>query len=250
MLRLFGGEDLLAPELPAQRVSGALEPRGHAEIFKRATLSEPCLMQLRGDRVSHSGLTAQYAATRQDGTEEAMRCVQSKAALALPLMSGKNGPRGRRSPCPEWWVEEANARMKRRGITRKQLARALSRNPFPISEMMIIRCLHSDPEERVPTIEALEAISDALGIPRPVIVANTLAQALELQAAVSFDAIDAERLRIKSEIERAEDLQPVPGSVVDGRDGRTTRHVGKVDVGRARAAVPRSPAVRRTPRSR
>ncbi len=175
--------------------------------------------------------------------------MQHNFALAFGFMPRKKGPRGRRSPCPEWWVTEANRRLAVRGVTKKQLAKRLSANAFPISEMMVLRCLHEDEAERIPTIEALDAISDALGMPRPVVVADTLAQALELHAVVAFGAADADRLRISTEVDRHEDLQSTQRSGVDGSDGRKTRN-SEVDEGRTRAPKHRPATIRRVARTR
>jgi len=160
------------------------------------------------------------------------------------------GEKGWRSPLPNWWVEEANDRLRRRELDKKTFAHALKARGAHVSEMMVLRALHPDPQRRVVTIETLDAISDALGMPRPVVVAVTYAQALELQAAVSFNAADAERLRISAEVDREQGLQSSSRSGVDGSDGRTARHVGQMDEGRTRSVATRSPKIRRAPRAR
>src|ERR1043166_4418658 len=91
------------------------------------------------------------------------------------------GEKGWRSPLPQWWVEEANKRLARRQLEKKTFARALTAQGRAVSEMMVLRALHPNPDKRVATIETLDAISDALNMPRPVVVAATYADALELQ---------------------------------------------------------------------
>lgn len=159
------------------------------------------------------------------------------------------GEKGWRSPLPHWWVDEANDRLKRRGLDKKQLARALHGKGHNVSEMMVLRALHPIEAKRLATLETLDAISDALGMPRPVVVAATFAQALELQAAVAFDAAAAARLRIESEIEHAALLQRATRSVVDGGDGRK-RFSRDVDENRSGSLSAGPKTVRRAPRAR
>lgn len=156
------------------------------------------------------------------------------------------GEKGWRSPLPEWWVDEANERLRRRGIDKKTLARSLQGRGHAVSEMMVLRALHPDPIKRIATIETIDAISDALGIPRPVVVAGSFADALELQRTVSFSAADAERLRISAEV----DLQARGESAPHGSDARATGTVTAVDDGRARAVSTRPAKTRRAPRAR
>jgi hypothetical protein len=160
------------------------------------------------------------------------------------------GEKGWRSPLPEWWVAEANDRLARRQLEKKTFARALTAQGHAVSEMMVLRALHPNPSKRVATIETLDAISDALNMPRPVVVAATYADALELQRTVSFGAADAERLRISAAVDRENELRSAGKPVVDGGDGRATRNAGAVDAGRAKVDE-RGPAkVRRAPRTR
>jgi hypothetical protein len=158
------------------------------------------------------------------------------------------GEKGWRSPLPGWWVDEANDRLLRRGVDKKTLARALSSRGRGVSEMMVLRALHPDPEKRVATIETLDEISDALGLPRPVVVAATYSDALELQRTVSFSAADAERIRITAAVDSENDLRPA-GKPVDVGDD-TTKGSGSVDAGRPQAAGHRPPKIRRAPRPR
>ena len=151
---------------------------------------------------------------------------------------------------PDWWVIEARGRLKRRSIDIKVLAGALKKSGQSISEMMVLRALHRNVKKRVASIETLEAVSDALGIPRPIVVAHSLAEALEIQSAVAFSAADATRLQIESEIARSEPLPYSGESDFDGDDGRNKRTTEAVVGGGARIARGRSPAVRGTPRSR
>ncbi len=157
---------------------------------------------------------AQYAAVRQAVYATVLHCVQHKGALPLWEMAGKSGQRGRRSPCPAWWVEEANRRLRLRGVTKKQLANALMGKGVPISEMMVLRCLFDDEARRIPTIEAIAAISDALNIPRPVVVAESIEQAREIESAIDFSLADAKQLTIGTSARlasKAEDARaPLP----------------------------------------
>jgi hypothetical protein len=174
-----------------------------------------------------------------------MRCVQSKFALAFGSMARASGPRGSRSPCPEWRVTEANRRLAQHGLTKKRLAKALAAHG--ISEMMVLRCLHEDPRRRVPTIEAITHISRALGIPMPVFVARSMEESRAIEAAVAFSELDAKTLAIATDVSD------------DGRDGDTDeeqgaavqhRNTATMDGRRPRAPAARPQAVRRAPRSR
>lgn len=164
------------------------------------------------------------------------------------------GEKGWRSPLPDWWVSRANDRIRRRGIDKKGLAKALEGSGRAVSEMMVIRALHPIESKRVATLETLDAISDALALPRPVVVAATYEQALELQATVAFDAVarDAHALAAEVEAEAAErlPLQSGSGSGVSRRDGRTTRDVEAVERGGQQAGADRPEKARRAPRAR
>lgn len=148
------------------------------------------------------------------------------------------GQKGWRSPHPRWWVDEANARLSKRALDKKALAAALRKGGRPISEMMVLRALHPVEAKRVATIETLDAISDALGMPRPIVVAATFEQALELQATISFSAVDADRLRIAAEVDRQQALRDDPKEWSAERDGRRSRNPGTMAVGRARTEKP------------
>lgn len=158
------------------------------------------------------------------------------------------GDKGWRSPVPDWWVERARERLGRRQLTLKTLAQALAAHGIAVSEMMVIRALHEDPTRRVATLETLNAISDALGLPRPIVVADSFELALELQSAVAFRAADADAIRIRAEVERERGLRPDGGSVPPGRNGRTT--ADEVADSRAKTARSRPPALPRAPRAR
>ncbi|HZJ63924.1 MAG TPA: hypothetical protein VFD36_10445 [Kofleriaceae bacterium] len=147
-------------------------------------------------------------------------------------------------------MDEANERLKRRRLEKKTFARGLAKAGHAVSEMMVLRALHPDAKKRIATIETLDVISDALGLPRPVVVADSLSQALELQAVLSFNAADADRLRLSAEIDHELGLQAGARSGVDGSDGRTTRSPRAVDDGRAAASSARSEATRRPARAR
>jgi hypothetical protein len=142
-----------------------------------------------------------------------------------------------------------------RGVTKKKLARALIAHGRKISEMMVIRCLLDDDKERIPTIEAIDAISDALGIPRPVVVAESFEQAREIEAAVRFSIADADAMALAASVGRAaqvsdtEHLSAAATPINKPVDGRTTtaRNAKTLVVGRSPPAVLRSKPVRRAP---
>lgn len=179
------------------------------------------------------------------GDADRLHCVQSNAALMFASMVA----RGSRSPCPEWWVTEANRRLAHRGLTKKQLAKAFASKGLQVSEMMVLRCLHDDPRRRVPTIEAIAHISDALGIPRPVVVAASIDQARELNAVVAFSELDAKALAIAADVSD-DRSNGVTDEGSDTAQRRNTRNAAPVDGRGPRAPKTRPEAVRRAPRSR
>lgn len=160
------------------------------------------------------------------------------------------GEKGWRSPVQQWWVDEANDRLLRRGVDKKTLARSLIARGHGVSEMMVLRALHPIAEKRVATLETLDAISDALGLPRPVVVAATYSDALELQRTVSFSAADAERIRITAAVDRENDFRPSGKPVDVDDDDRKSKGSGSLDDSRTQAAGNRSAKIRRTPRAR
>lgn len=160
------------------------------------------------------------------------------------------GDKGWRSPLPNWWVDEANDRLKRRRLDKKALAHRLAGGARPISEMMVLRALHPQPAKRVATLETIEAISDVLGIPRPIVVARTLREALELHATMAFDAADADRLRIAAEVDRENALRREVEPAYRETHGRTTKPDGAMEDGGARAERSRPQTPRLTPRAR
>lgn len=160
------------------------------------------------------------------------------------------GKKGWRSPVPDWWVAEGRERLGRRGLDKKTFALGLRGDGHPISEMMVLRALHRNPAKRIVTIETLNIISDELKMPRPVVVAQSFADALELQRTVSFNAADAERLRISAEVDREKALRSRETPVGDGSDGGTARNPGEVDDGGPRAVGSGPSKTRRAPRAR
>lgn len=159
-------------------------------------------------------------------------------------MARNQSSRGSRSPCPEWWVAEANLRLERAGRTKRTLARALAAQG--ISEMMVLRCLHENPVKRVATTEAIAAISDALRIPRPVVVAASIEQARDLEALLALGEIDTRALALDDET--SDDRRDARSH--EERDGRGTSDAETVDRSRARPPSLRSPTVRRPSRAR
>jgi hypothetical protein len=154
-------------------------------------------------------------------------------------------------------VIEVNRRLAHHKTTKKTLARALEQKGLGISEMMVIRCLHEDPERRIPTVEAIAAISAAVGIPRPVFVARSIEQARELEAVIAFGELDAKALAIASGVGddggNGGDGKRVPEAEQDGAaQGRGPGRAATATMGgrgqRVEAARPQ--AVRRTPRTR
>jgi hypothetical protein len=128
---------------------------------------------------------------------------------------------------------------------KKALAQALRAKGLNISESMVVRCLLEDERRRIPTIEAIDAISAALGIPRPVIVAESIEQARELEAAVAFSEADAKMLALAAEVADQGD----DGAQTRNSGGTRTEHAAAVAGRGARASAARSRAVRRPPRA-
>ncbi len=88
--------------------------------------------------------------------------------------------RGQSVPPPLWWIREVNAHLKTKKISQAKLAADLADKGITIN--MVQRCL-STKGRRVTTIIALEAISDHLGFPRPVVFARSHAEALAIHGA-------------------------------------------------------------------
>jgi hypothetical protein len=154
------------------------------------------------------------------------------------------GKKGWRSPHPEWWIDEARRQLKLRGHDIKTLAVTLG-----LEYTKVLRALHRDPEERTVTIETLNAISDELGIPRPIVVAASIDDAIELRRRTLAKAADGVRRSVKGEILREYPLREEALSGSDGSDGRKTT-AGPVVKGRDRVAAVRPGSVRGTPRAR
>lgn len=160
------------------------------------------------------------------------------------------GERGWRSPLPKWWVDAVHAELARRQLDKKQLARQFAAAGIRVSEMMVLRALHPDPTKRIATLETIEAISDAMLLPRPIVVAETQAQALELHRAIAFSDADAERLRIGSLLRDGKRSQSGADLFDEGSDGRTSRITGTLEAGGPRPPGARPKAVRGTSRAR
>jgi hypothetical protein len=110
-------------------------------------------------------------------------------------MAAKKGPRGRSVPCPDWWVQAVRAHLgKERTI--KALAKELDPKGDRISETMVVRCIHEDPDKRLSTLEVIEAISDHLGLPSCVVIARDQAEALAIRGAVALRKADADLVKI------------------------------------------------------
>jgi len=85
--------------------------------------------------------------------------------------------RGRTVPVPQWWTDRANAEIASRGIKRQDLA-----EKFGVEPSAITRCLKDEGDkDRVTTLELVAALSEELGIPQPVFIPATEAEALVLQ---------------------------------------------------------------------
>lgn len=142
-------------------------------------------------------------------------------------------------------------------MDRKQFALRLEAAVRDVSYEKVLRALHPKMAKRIATLETLYAMSDALGVPRPVIVAASLDQAVELRSIVDLDAADAAIVAFAADADyEASSEKPTGGlratqrSSVDGRDGRTTRAVGAVESRRPRTEDQRPPSLRRAARTR
>lgn len=87
--------------------------------------------------------------------------------------------------------------------------------------MMVIRCLHLDESKRIGTIEAIEAISDHLGIVRCVFIAHDELEAMALQAAVLLRQADVDRMKISAGV--AEKTKERQGAGLYTEHGSSTR---------------------------
>lgn len=83
-------------------------------------------------------------------------------------------------------------------MTLKDLAALFAKEGKPISEMMVIRCLHEDETKRIATIDAIEAISQHFGIPSCVVIAENMTEALAIHGALALRRADADRARLTS----------------------------------------------------
>lgn len=83
------------------------------------------------------------------------------------------GKRNSSIPCPLWWRELAEARRIERGLSQKQLI-ALCGWPEQAGSSKMSRALRGE----VTTIETVETIARALGIPRPFVTFDNEEDAL------------------------------------------------------------------------
>lgn len=154
------------------------------------------------------------------------------------------GQKGWRSPQPQWWVDEARRQLKIQNKSIDDVAAVLQMDPT-----MVTRALHRDPDRRVATLETLDAISDELRMPRPIVVATSLDLALKLQRLTLSNAVDGAIKSTKGEILRDAPLREESLSRSDGVDGRKTT-AGSVVASRDRVAAVRPGSIRRNPRAR
>lgn len=99
------------------------------------------------------------------------------------------GPRNHPIPVPSWWSELARGAVADRRLTQPALAQLLTRYlERPPSQPQISRVLAGD----LTTLEMVEAVSAALGIPAPVFIATSRLEAV---------AILQERLRYQQHME-------------------------------------------------
>lgn len=115
----------------------------------------------------------------------------------MPIVTRHTGPRFSRAPCPPWWVDAVIKKLDvELEITRKELAARLRVKGLNLSEAKILRCIHPDEQKRIPTLAAMDAISDELSLPRPVVMADSETIALALQGTVLLARGDADRMKI------------------------------------------------------
>jgi len=88
-------------------------------------------------------------------------------------------------------------------VTIKDMSRDLVSTGQGISETMAIRCLHRDESKRLGTIEAIEAISDYLGLPSCVAIAESMLEAIAFHGAIQLVQAESDRVKISNATGRA-----------------------------------------------
>lgn len=143
-------------------------------------------------------------------------------------------------------------RLTDRELTLKGLAKAITAKGTELSEFQVIRCLHPDEKRRIPTLEAVQAISDYLQLPRPVVVADSELEALAIQGALLLRDVDSDQRKVSvrlptSPTHRQTKIVDAPDA---SREGESEAIGGAVGRGGSKASSLRSRSVRSSSRAR
>lgn len=155
-------------------------------------------------------------------------------------------------PCPEWWLKAARAKLAERGMTKRELSKRLIADGDLITEIMVIRCLHDEESKRVTTLEAVEAISDFLVIPHPVVIARNQAEALALHGTVAMFQVDVDQVKIAAGVPEADlsDHTPTLNTAHANSDGDAGDDDEALDGSGQKPPRRRSAAIRKPARAR
>lgn len=124
-------------------------------------------------------------------------------------------------PAPDWWIAAAAAQKRERGLINAQITERarVDLGLATLDESRISRCMTGD----VSPVQLLQAISRVLGIPSPVFLPSTMAEArqiaalsAEISAADQLASLDTRIEAMESEISRLPKRQTAP---VVSRDG-------------------------------
>jgi transcriptional regulator with XRE-family HTH domain len=128
----------------------------------------------------------------------------------VETMSEKDGdqPETRRRTIPiygpefDWWTQAVERRLNDRDMSKKELAEAIGAEPPEVTRCVL---------RQKPIYELLIAISDELGIPYPVILPQSEAEALKLATERRLFHSDMQALQVKAGVtERRGHGQPPP----------------------------------------
>lgn len=138
-------------------------------------------------------------------------------------------------PAPPWWIAAAAERKRSAGLINAQITERVrvALKLEKLDESRVSRCLTG---ETTP-VPLLCAISRVLGVPQPVFLPATMAEARQLASAAA-EFIGAARLAVDGTDDARlasidADIEAIELEAADVRK-RQTRAVGSVDVGRAR----------------
>lgn len=115
----------------------------------------------------------------------------------------------------QWWTDAVRARLVETGMNQKQLASAVGDN-----EGIVSRCIRREK----PVYELLIAISDALELPYPVVLATSYDEALRLAAARRLYRRDRNIQEIKAGVGESSTERQTPAlTSVDGKPKKSAR---------------------------